>query len=115
MAIASLFDIFCTFTLNVVLVRFDFGLVQNIVFNVLQNGVVFLGFSFNRISFIKHIINRSNINSCLKRVQFLSILPIYSEMEFSLEQFNSETFVKKEKSFIRKTESYTRAIVKYFF
>ena len=45
----SLFDISSWFTLNVVLVSFDFGLVGNILFSVLQNEVAFLVFSSSRI------------------------------------------------------------------
>ena len=45
----SLFDISSSFTLNVVLVSFDFGLVGNILFSVLQNEVAFLVFSSSRI------------------------------------------------------------------
>ena len=45
MAMVSLFDISSSFTLNVWLVRFDFGLVGNVVFSVLQNEVAFLVFS----------------------------------------------------------------------
>ena len=45
----SLFDISSSFTLNVVLVSFDFGLVGNILFSVLQNEVAFLVFSSSRV------------------------------------------------------------------
>ena len=38
----SLFAASSLFTLNVVLVSFDFGLVGNILFSVLQNEVAFL-------------------------------------------------------------------------
>ena len=44
----SLFDIYSLFTLNVVLVSFDFGLVGNILFSVLQNEVAFLVFPSSR-------------------------------------------------------------------
>ena len=44
----SLYDISSSFTLNVVLVSFDFGLVENILFGVLQDEVVFLVFSSSR-------------------------------------------------------------------
>ena len=48
LAMVSLFDISSSFTLNVVLVSFDFGLVWNILFSVLQNEVAFLVFSSSR-------------------------------------------------------------------
>ena len=48
LVMVSLFDISSSFTLNVVLVSFDFGLVGNILFSVLQNEVAFLMFSFRR-------------------------------------------------------------------
>ena len=45
----SLFDISSSFTLNVVLVSFDFGLVGDILFSVLKNEVAFLVFSSSRV------------------------------------------------------------------
>ena len=48
LAMVSLFDISSSLTLNVVLVSFDFGLVGNILFSVLQNEVAFLVFSSSR-------------------------------------------------------------------
>ena len=48
LAMVSLFDIYSLFTLNVVLVSFDFGLVGNILFSVLQNEVAILVFPSSR-------------------------------------------------------------------
>ena len=45
----SLFDITSSFTLNAVLVSFDFGLVGNILFGVLQIEVAFLVFSSSSV------------------------------------------------------------------
>ena len=47
LVIVSLFDISSSFTLNVVQVSFDFGLVWNKLFNFPQNEVAFLIFSFD--------------------------------------------------------------------
>ena len=48
LAMVSLFDVSSLFTLNVVLVSFDFGLVGNILFSVLQNEIALLVFSCSR-------------------------------------------------------------------
>ena len=48
LVMVSLFDISSSFTLNVVLVSFDFCLVGNIPFSVLQNEVAFLVLSSSR-------------------------------------------------------------------
>ena len=48
LAMVSLFAASSLFTLNVVLVSFDFGLVGNILFSVLQNEIALLVFSCSR-------------------------------------------------------------------
>ena len=48
LAMVSLFNVSSSFTLNVVLVSFNFGLVGNILFSILQNAAAFLVFSSSR-------------------------------------------------------------------